>query len=273
MTVENGGRGAAKALPDTSDSGINGLTALDKDNVAFQCLRNGIRGICTMTFTGNGMQFLTDAKVTAVHPARCGDGIAFTSFEGGKPGIWLMKRDGSRKTRVTGGQSGYFPACEPKATWLAYVTFPEGPPRIEVVATDGGNARVSLGPKGGYYPAISPDGRTVACALPNTAPGSKWHIGIYNVQGGTEVGNWEIEHSLDAPPRLRWTPDGAAVAYLADDGNGTNVWLHALKSGREERITNFADSRIYSFDFTPDGSRLVCAKGSDDVDLVLLTAR
>jgi|GEM_PF-7048750 len=271
VIVDNGGRGKVRPIPDTSDAGINGLAVIDTKSLAFQCIGDGTRGICTMTMTGNGRQFLTDTKTTAVHPARCGDGIAFTSFQGGRPGIWIMKRDGSGKARVTGGQSAYFPACEPKAAWLAYVTFPGGPPQIEVVATDGGNARVSLAPKGGYYPAISPDGQSMACVLPNSDPGSKWHIGIYRVQGGAEIRNWEIENSVDFPPRLRWTPDGAAVAYLGDDGNGTNVWVRSLITGQEERITNFVDSHIYSFDFTPDGSRLVCTKGSDNVDLVLLT--
>lgn len=263
--------GAQTPIPNTIDDGIFGLATLDRDTVVFQCWERGVRGICSSRLSGADRKRLTDAHVTAVQPAGCGGRIAYTSFEGGTAGIALMNRDGSQHRKVT-NDADYFPNCAPNGSWLAYVSFANGQSAIRGISTVG-TSTVALPMKNGFQPVISPDGTEIACVLPDEKDDSLWHIGIYSVHGSAYLTGWRIDNTSDAPPRLRWTPDGRALSYVGENADGSNVWLLRKGSDKPQKATMLSGTHIYSFDWTPDGTKLVCSLGHDSADVVYLTPK
>ncbi len=72
--------------------------------------------------------------------------------------------------------------------------------------------------------------------------------------------------------RIRWTPDGQALAYFARKDAASNIWLQPLSGGPARQLTHFATDYIWDFAWTPD-NRLILARGTVNQDLVLFSNR
>jgi len=70
------------------------------------------------------------------------------------------------------------------------------------------------------------------------------------------------------PGRLRWMPDGKAVAYISSV-TPSNVWLQPLDGMPSRPITHFTERTISDFAWTRDGSRLALARATITNDIVL----
>src|SRR3989304_6258285 len=69
----------------------------------------------------------------------------------------------------------------------------------------------------------------------------------------------------DAQPR--WSPDGTAVAYVAED----EIWLVAANGGRAKKLTDHGHKSAWQI-FSPDGSRLYFVhKGGTFANLCVTT--
>lgn len=72
----------------------------------------------------------------------------------------------------------------------------------------------------------------------------------------------------------RWSPNGGAIAFLsaraavgepAGEASRTQVWLLSLSGGEPRRVTNLQNG-VSSFQWSPDGTRLVCVSRSGPSD-------
>jgi Tol biopolymer transport system component len=133
-----------------------------------------------------------------------------------------------------------------------------------IVSLDGGPPRrIATFFAGVGSVAVSPDGTSIAfwsydelnqrmlrtCALPGC----------------------ESSQAPPAPPsqgRLRYTPDGHAIAYL--DPAATNIWLLPLAGDSPRQLTHFTDgATIGNFAWSRDGKRLAVSRSTVANDIVL----
>ena len=53
-------------------------------------------------------------------------------------------------------------------------------------------------------------------------------------------------------------------------GAATNLWEQSLAGGQPKRMTNFTSGRIFDFDWSADGTRLLMIRGDLNGDVVLV---
>src|SRR5439155_24402705 len=67
--------------------------------------------------------------------------------------------------------------------------------------------------------------------------------------------------------RLRWTPDGRAIAYI--DTARSNLWAQPIDGGMPRQLTHFTDHPVLDFAWSRDGRRLAVSRSTTTNDIVL----
>ena len=101
-------------------------------------------------------------------------------------------------------------------------------------------------------PQISPDGRTIvyvrrtADVMTDRMQSSLWLIDVAS-------GRQSPFAAQGSNPR--WSPDGTRVAYVAGDGDGSQLFVRWIATGSSARVTSFPGSPE-ALAWSPDGTRL-----------------
>ena len=193
--------------------------------------------------------------------------------------LWRMDADGSNLKRLTNGESDSIPVCAPSGKWVYYNAGAKSlwnRVTLDGATTEQLHPRVETG--WGVFPisAVSPDERRFInySTSPDVATNTyRQRIGIFSADS--------VEApllALDANPLLnvqgrtiRFTPDGQAVAYaITGSKNEDNLWIQPLdgKSGRQ--ITQFQSDSFAGAGWSPDGKKLLIARGHLESDVILL---
>jgi Tol biopolymer transport system component len=147
----------------------------------------------------------------------------------------------------------------------------DGRPRAWVVPIDGGTPTPVTDIET-LAPDVSPDGRRLAFISLNAA--SELEIVVCDFPGCDAQRRFMPAGLLDPSVRgstVRFTPDGAGIAYASFDGQ-PNVWVQPLDGSAPRQLTTFTDGRnIYDFAWSRDGERLAVAHGSFSTDIVLFS--
>jgi Tol biopolymer transport system component len=61
---------------------------------------------------------------------------------------------------------------------------------------------------------------------------------------------------------IRWTVDGRALTYVDSLDGRSNIWSQPLDGGPPKRLTDLKGGQAQSFDWSPDGQRLVILRGA-----------
>jgi len=69
---------------------------------------------------------------------------------------------------------------------------------------------------------------------------------------------------------VRWSPDGASLAFIDGEGGAWNIWTQPLEGGAARKLTQFTDGRIATFDWSRDGSRLAWTRINEVRDVVIV---
>ena len=225
-----------------------------------------------MSPEGEGQVSLTPESEDDCFPVVSPDGryVVFVSDRNGVPGIWKMDK-GGRPELLTGIGSYSRPQCSADSKWLVY-TAPNGSnwSALWRVALDGG-APEPISDAIAFAPAVSPDGKYIACfygddnASTQAAPR---HIGIIPLGGGPPVRMLAVPEHVSQGAGIRWTPDGNAVAYVTTTAGVSNLWRLPLDGGAPRQITDFTGERIFDFDWSKDGERIICSRGTMNYDIV-----
>jgi hypothetical protein len=103
-------------------------------------------------------------------------------------------------------------------------------------------------------------------------PGTSWRVGIYSTETGKQVPTFDVAPTVQIgwDKLLRWSADSQSLTYVDYRGGMENVWAQPIDGGPAKQLSNFTESKIFSFDWSRDGS-LVVSKGVITSDVVLIT--
>jgi len=121
-------------------------------------------------------------------------------------------------------------------------------------------------------PAISPDGNWVAGWYSDHQANGPWHLGVVPFSGDGPVRIFELPPTVEISwdVLIRWNGDGRSLSYVDHRGGVDNLWSQPLDGGAPKQVTDFKDSRIFSFDWSRNG-RLLLSRGAQTNDVVLIS--
>jgi WD40 repeat protein len=148
------------------------------------------------------------------------------------------------------------------------------PQKIWRISVDGGTPveiATVLGENVDGRITISSDGKMLAYPYEEFTPTPKMKLAIIPVEGGPPI------NILDAPGGVYgfgsplWSPDGKSLEYVLDQNGSSNIWEQPLQGGPPRQLTTFSSGRIFDFNWSRDGKRLLLARGEVSSDVVLLS--
>jgi serine/threonine protein kinase/Tol biopolymer transport system component len=254
----NGDASSATEITSVSSEmdGSIGVAWTPDGQIVYHSRAGGKESIWIMEADGNNRRQITTGETVDFFPSVSADGryVLFASERSGTRGIWRMNIDGSNLKELT--EMGSYPQAT--AEWVVY----QARRGLFKVPIDGGEP-VQLGEEMAWN-AISPDGKLIACALRVPLPA---RLVVIPIEGGLPVKIFDVRPTL--PARMRWTPDGRAITYVASQNGVSDIWSQPLDGGEPKRLTNFKSNRIFSFDWSRD-NKLVISHGSSTSDVVLI---
>jgi Tol biopolymer transport system component len=266
----NGDAARAKQITSGSNSYDNSLSWTPDGRIVYVTNANGPPDIWTMDSDGKNQKQLTTNTGLNLFSSVSPDG-RFIIFNSSRTGglntfnIWRMNLDGSNPKQLTYGANEYFPVCSPDGKWVYYTPLNDsGKPSVWRVPIDGGDP-VRLTDYVSVRPIISPDGKFMACQYHDEQPTSSQKIAIIPIEGGQPTKLLDLQTAL-----YQWSWDGKAIIYLDAKGGASNLWSRPIEGGPVKQLTNFSNDRIFTFDWSRDGKQLVCARGVQNTDVILI---
>ena len=100
---------------------------------------------------------------------------------------------------------------------------------------------------------------------PNTG---RYLIEVLSLENGKVIKTFDI-----SPVRqLSFTPDNKNLAYVIKQGDTGQIMIQSLEGGEPLALTDFQTDEIFSFDWSPDGTRLAIIRGKQLNDAVEIKA-
>jgi len=224
----------------------------DGEWVIFTSTRSGNKDLWRISTKTGAVHRLTDDPAEDWDPAFMPDGknIIWSSNRTGHFEIWIAEADGSGAKQVTHESTD---AENPTATrdgrWIVYAGGIPDKQGIWKIHPDGSGAAQLV--SGGGYPEVSPDGQYAAYGA---VDGRRF---VRIVDGAT------VPFELHVDGKIRWMPDGRAVAFIAKDEKGlSGVFVQEFIPGQDttktrRKLAGFdPDMTVETFGISPDGSRI-----------------
>ena len=124
-------------------------------------------------------------------------------------------------------------------------------------------------------PQFSPDGSTIAFVTTTVdQKQNRRHSAIWIVATSGSQEPIKLTTAPQSSNTPRWSPDGKTIAFLsaraaaedpATEGPKTQIWLLPLNGGEPRRLTHLLNG-VQSFQWSPDGARILCMSRSGPSD-------
>jgi Tol biopolymer transport system component len=233
-----------------------------------------------MDADGTGQKQLTvDAppnnkpSISNLRPTVSPDGryIVFVSNRTGSNCVWRMDIDGSNPKELSRGTYAGRPQLTPDGQWVVYTDLESGKQRLWKVPIIGGEP-VQLTDYSSSGGVVSPDGTHIALRfVDELATPKRQRFGITSIEGGLPSKAFDLPQPLALDQVVRWTPDGRSLFYIETRNGVSNIWTHSLDGSPPKQVTSFKSDQIFSYEWSRDGRQLVCARGAQTSDAVLIT--
>jgi Tol biopolymer transport system component len=218
---------------------------------------------------GSGLQLLINGRAPLGELAWSPDGsrIAFirgfdTTFEGYafkytcRPEIYVIDVLTRKYVSLTGGEGGTDPAWSPDGTRIAFNSFRDNNNEIYTMSSDGKDVqRLTYTEWAEAEPSWSPDGKQIAYASHLVS----WDVGCGFIPMGRQLES-EAEPSyiyiMDSDGKNQtkleitgggneptWSPDGAWLAFVLADKNGSQVYVTEANGSGLTQLTSSADEK------------------------------
>ncbi len=255
--------------------GRDGLAWTPDGRIVYASNARGNLDLWVMNGDGSNQTQLTENSRINNHPAVSSDGryIIFASDRGGTPNIWRTELDGSNPKQLTSGSGEDNPQSSPDGKRVIYTLLGAGKPTLWQVSIDGG-APQQLTNKYTATATFSPDGKSIACIYREDQANSPLKMAVFPASGGEPARIFNTAIFQDEPSRLpppRWTPDGRALTYVVTSGDVSNIWLQPINGDSPRQLTTFKSDRIFAFEWSHDGKKLIVARGMVASDVVLIS--
>lgn len=254
--------------------------AADGRSVVFSSNRSGNLDLWLLSRNAAEAKQLTDHPAHDRDPAFAPDGqsVFWTSRRSGNLEIWTMRLDGTGLRQVTqDGVDAQNPTIGKDAQWVIYVSANLAKAGIWRIRPNGSDASRIVAGSGDLpltLPEVSPSGQ-YALYRQDDRLRRRSTIRVVDVHTARVV-NFEIEvpYNLHEPAmnilwgRARWTPDGQAIAFIAQDADGrASVYQQQFSPGRDTSASrrrlesSLPRSTIESFGISPDGKSIIVSDG------------
>jgi Tol biopolymer transport system component len=195
-----------------------------------------------------------------------GKRIVYASGNDTSNHAWLMSVPIDGGTPVTIATTGPFLMWlqfTPDGRSIVFSALDDKAVKLFKVGIGGGTVtKLFNGP--GHDASVSPDGKLVAFASGMEDTGAK--LTVVSLDGSTSPKIPELTARM-----FRWTPDGKNLVYIKRAGRQENLFVQPMSGGTATPLTNFTDGSIASFEWSPDGQRIVLTHYLQMRDVVLLT--
>ncbi len=248
---------------------FEGLAWLSGDEVLYTAAEDGNVDVWSASVSRRSRRRLTSDPADEFHPSATADGgtVVFASRRGTAPGIWAMNRDGSDQRRLTTGTDVRPSISRDGRTLVFQRGAVDTTPFTLWRLASGETTPTEVDDRHAMRPALSPDGASIAHYWMTP---EAWLLAVTPTAGGPPA--WSLPISETHAARVvRWSPDGRALAYIDGAGGASNIWLQPLDGGQARKLTQFGEGRISTFDWSPDGSRLVWTRLNEVRDVVALS--
>ena len=257
---------------DRDDGVFGGLDWTPDDKIVYASVAGGRPNIWIMGADGSGNKQLSVSGQRSLSVSSDGRYVLSVArgSDGGVPQLWRMEIDGGNSTQLTniGGAGAWLPSCCAEGKWLVYGTIDSGIVHSLWKLPIEGGTPVRLTERPSWAPVISPDGKLIACNWLDEASG-QWKIGIVSIEGGEPDKLFDIAGSYTRP--IRWTPDGAALAFVRTSKGVSNIWAQPIDGGPHKQVTDFKDQLITNFKWSRDGKQLAMSRFSVNSDVISIS--
>ena len=269
-------KGETKATAITSGtSRYYDLFASPDDKIVYASDASGIADVFEVSPAGGDTKQLTSGGRRNYAPVVSSDNryLMFHSNRSGIFQVWRSDRDGTNPKQLTfGALESTWPSFSPDGKWVVYQHPEAGQPyTVWKVSVDGGTAqRVTEGVA--IRPTISPDGKLLAFWYNDERETSSWKLKVIHFENGATFNVFDVAGTVqvDWDTPLQWSHDGRYLTYVDHRGGIDNLWGQPIEGGAAKQLTDFEDSKIFSFAWLKDGS-LVASRGVVTTDVVLIT--
>jgi len=216
----------ARALTAGSSTDRQPCYSPDGQQVVFTSNRTGNLDVWSLHRQSGVIRRLTDHPADDWDPAFSADGkhLLWSSSRSGQFEIWMANADSTNPRQVTrGGLDCENPAMTLDGAWIVYLVADQQKNGIWKIRPDGTEATQLTG--SGYgIPEISPNGQYVAYFRDASADLRVLHV--LSLATGKAV-PFEIKlpiqkETIASLGRLRWMPEGKAIAFVGQDERGVN---------------------------------------------------
>ena len=265
--VNNNSASAAKQLTEGTkkQDGIKGVKWLNDDQIVYCSQSSGNDNIWLTNERGEGESQITSGLFVdrSPSPVPNHNAIVFSSNRNGIFNIWRCDLNGSNLKQLSHGNYDINPLVTPDGGWIIYGSFGDNDFTTWKMTANGDSIQHVMNKHAQSY-ALSDDGKYFAYVYFNEDQKQKLAI--------MSLGTKEVIKEIDYPHTLRrWTPDGKGLAYINTRDGVSNIWSQPIDGGKPKQVTEFKTGKIFSFDWTRDGRKLVVARGESNTDIVLLT--
>jgi Tol biopolymer transport system component len=190
----------------------------------------------------------------------------------GAPDIWRVNLDGTGRRQLT--RTGYdrVPRVTRDGREILYEHWGGGTPSVWRIPSGGGTPARLVQRAALVMP--SPDGqRFWAPTLSESTDESRLaKLGIYHMSDGT------LEQWVEAPAApqwvlnqlAQWSADGRSMIFRRTSNGISNLWTLPLDGGEPQQFTKFDGETIFSYAFSPDGTRIAMSRGRSAGDVVMI---
>jgi len=264
----------AKQITPGVDSvdGNSGFTWTADGRILYTSRHAGGESIRSVDPDGRNMKDFSPGPGMNRRPSACPDGhyILYTSQNDAGRNVWRTDSEGDEVRQVTFGNDDGYAQCSSDSKWFIYASANKGHPTLFKMSINGGQP-IPISEKYRGVARLSPDSKWVVAAFEDAT--KRTEMAVISVDGGELRWPFDVPEDIDWNGHLAWTPDGRGVIYSVIRDGVSNLWTQPLFGGPQTPLTDFKEGLIFSFNWSPDGSQLVLARGSITDDAVLFTSR